>query len=1429
MNQLSSITPLEIILIGSAAVGVFLFFRACWRNIKRSRHLGLALLTLMMSLTAQTAWAADITQNKAVVINSGNKATYHNKSIAGTVPADSYAGKSGSFISLGAVVVDGIELNLTIDGFNVDYTVRTTPVSGISLVNGAKLHLTIKGENTLTAGFGGAGIAVPAGCSLEITAVSDGTLHATGGKSYGGGAGIGSIGNRNNTNQGSNLLFPQGLGTITINGGTIYAKGGTWYSINKAAGGAAGIGSSELSGATTTDSSWGGTTYINNITGSITINGGTVTATGGYGAAGIGGGNAGTLQAITITDGTVTATPGKGAAAIGIGFNGFASGSGTLTIPAVSITGGTVKANGSIGFGEAIDDSQTLGASGSPIYRITYKLDGSTNADSNPEFYEKSVGVASLADPSGKDDYSFEGWYDNANFEGSPITSIAANETGAITLYAKWTQFRFAINYVLDHGHNASANPSTYDNRVGVESFATPTRTGYDFGGWYDNDGFNGSPITSIPANSAGDKTLYAKWTAHRYNISYEPNEGTMPSKYTTSYTVRTVTFNLPTPSREGYYFRGWYTDEDFASDKYTQIKYGTHQDFAFYAKWEKYAENGDGSRWNPWKIKDEADLRKLAEDVSNGARLEGKYFTQTADIEIKEGDWTPIGSGSISFRGTYDGDGHTISGVKINSESRGQGLFGHISLGGFVQNITLINSNITGRHFVGGIVGQLCQGVVRNCHVLSSVTVNGNSSSGQYIGGVAGSNEGGTITGCTSMAKVATGSDRYIGGIAGRVTSYKDVNSNKTYAPTVTNCFSYGKKPCGSGMSSTITNVKQVFKVQNTDGNVTLPDEVDANDGFYYDGIGYYKEGVSIPLTVTPAPVGYDIVVKQGNTTLAPDENGDYYFTTDNMSATISATSHLSPLLGYTATNTPDGSTDNPYIINSTDGWNLMSDCLQDNTTWNGFSGKTIKQDADIEVTRMAGTSGHEFKGAFNGAGHTLTVSYGTEGSPISEEYAAPFRFVDGATIQNLHVEGSIISTVRRAAGVIGETGDNTSHITNCVSSSTIRGGNFTGGFSIGGNVEIDGCVYNGKINGSGNSGGFVGYSQPTLKITNCLFAPQSGSSIGGGTFYYNGGGNITPVNSYYTQKLGTAQGKLAYVLPDASELLGNGNGEGIVKTYDTYGLGFDNMYYLNTIPLSETEGVIYLTDYLQALEVPVVFKRTFSAGKASTICLPFAMDDVSGGKVYSFAGITYDEKDGWVATMSETEAGGNNVTSTEANKPYVFMPDADGEVTFSGTTEKIPAAYDAKELSTVSGDWTFQGTYEQLKYGSNLDGHVYGFASRDKEVDGVNVAAGEFVKAKDGAGVKPMRCYLTYKDNQEFAGARAVTRGIEENLPQSITVKFVSSTGNTTAIATLNTQTGEITTDDAWYTLSGRKLNGKPSQRGVYINKGRKVAINR
>jgi hypothetical protein len=241
----------------------------------------------------------------------------------------------------------------------------------------------------------------------------------------------------------------------------------------------------------------------------------------------------------------------------------------------------------------------------------------------------------------------------------------------------------------------------------------------------------------------------------------------------------------------------------------------------------------------------------------------------------------------------------------------------------------------------------------------------------------------------------------------------------------------------------------------------------------------------------------------------------------------------------------------------------------------------------------------------------------------------------------------------------------------------------------------------------------------------------------------------------------------------------------------------------------LSEDEAVP------SKLDGTVVFRREFNGGKASTICLPFEYEPAkTEGTYYSFEGIKL-EGDEYVATMTAAD------TPLKPNTPYVFMPattDTYVPVLYHGT-----AAYDAKNLTTTSGDWTFRGTYEQLKYGSNLDGHVYGFASRDKEVDGVNVAAGEFVKAKDGAGVKPMRCYLTYnKNNGEFVGARGA-----EELPQTITVRFIGANGEVTAIGTLNTQTGEITTDDAWYTLSGTRLPGKPSQRGIYINKGNKVVI--
>ena len=238
------------------------------------------------------------------------------------------------------------------------------------------------------------------------------------------------------------------------------------------------------------------------------------------------------------------------------------------------------------------------------------------------------------------------------------------------------------------------------------------------------------------------------------------------------------------------------------------------------------------------------------------------------------------------------------------------------------------------------------------------------------------------------------------------------------------------------------------------------------------------------------------------------------------------------------------------------------------------------------------------------------------------------------------------------------------------------------------------------------------------------------------------------------------------------------------------------------------------------------VTLTRNFTAGKASTIMMPFdyTCNEADGGEFYDFVDVVKDEKnDQWVATMTK-------VDKLTANTPYMFMPAKD----LSGITFTLP---EKVALNTTGGgecrkadkgsNWTFKGTYKRLTYGTApMTGHVYGFASKDKTVGGVDVKAGEFVKAKDGASVPPMRCYLTYKNGDEFtAEARGMTRGDEE-LPQTITVRFVSANGEVTGMATMNTQTGEITTD-GWYTLSGTRLPGKPSQRGIYINNGKKVVI--
>ena len=101
--------------------------------------------------------------------------------------------------------------------------------------------------------------------------------------------------------------------------------------------------------------------------------------------------------------------------------------------------------------------------------------------------------------------------------------------------------------------------------------------------------------------------------------------------------------------------------------------------------------------------------------------------------------------------------------------------------------------------------------------------------------------------------------------------------------------------------------------------------------------------------------------------------------------------------------------------------------------------------------------------------------------------------------------------------------------------------------------------------------------------------------------------------------------------------------------------------------------------------------------------------------------------------------------------------------------------------------------------------------------------------MRAKVGAKIRPTSCYLMWTGYEpDYAPARGMTRGAaaDVELPQRITVKLVSASGETTSIGEIDTKTGEISLD-GWYTLDGVRLSGKPTQKGLYINNGKKVVI--
>ena len=244
--------------------------------------------------------------------------------------------------------------------------------------------------------------------------------------------------------------------------------------------------------------------------------------------------------------------------------------------------------------------------------------------------------------------------------------------------------------------------------------------------------------------------------------------------------------------------------------------------------------------------------------------------ITLDTDIDLTGKDWTPIGTDyNNSYKGTFDGGGHTITGLTFTTNDEYAGLFGHLNSAGTVKNVVMEGIQITSNQIYGGSIGGVVGfswGTIENC------TVSGSVSGTVYVGGVVGAQWGGSITGCSSSATVKGMVN--VGGVVGQT------NGNTT---TLTACYATGnviieiapkKNIAGGGLVG--MNAGSSLLACYATGNVTSTGSSTGNvhiGGFLGDtyttvtacywknnheqGIGYNKEGIAPEVTKVDGSVG--------------------------------------------------------------------------------------------------------------------------------------------------------------------------------------------------------------------------------------------------------------------------------------------------------------------------------------------------------------------------------------------------------------------------------------------------------------------------------------------------------------------------------------------------------------------------------------------
>ena len=751
--------------------------------------------------------------------------------------------------------------------------------------------------------------------------------------------------------------------------------------------------------------------------------------------------------------------------------------------------------------------------------------------------------------------------------------------------------------------------------------------------------------------------------------------------------------------------------------------------------------------------IESEAEFARLAWDINQGNNV-NKTIILNKDLDMSAHDWTPIGTESHHFMSNFNGNGHTISWVYVNSTDSYKGLFGYVQgtyrnyntqriVYGcdYIKNFVLTNSDISGGDRTGGVVGYTINGMT-----LENVVCQADVTGGNQVGGIVGGAQGFddqyvvTIRNCLLLSGTISGTGEraaIIGNIGTRVN-----RSNNYYvdpASNVGNSYDVRACPVSKTVSEDVT-----FSYQ-TSGGIT------------YNNIDYRSVG-NLSFKVTHDLTQAVVATVNGMEVVSSD--GVYSFTIDPAIAesyAISVTTEPSPVTG-------SGTEEEPYLITDVAGWNHIADYLNGGQASDNFSGKHFRVATDdFTISKMMGSDSHPFMGTFDGDGKTVTLAFGSANNYLHQA-CAPFGCINYATIKNLVIEGNIYSREQYNGGLAVRTrGEN--HIRNCISSVSIhsnRNGDCSNGGFIGildpmfyNKVYFDGCAFTGELqstNRASNWGGFIGwreYSDETnhytyAYFTDCLFAPTAiniatpgGSSSR--TFCRSSdnfavGAGYT--RCYYTSTLQDNDGG-GHVLSTATfpaNIGAEGTDYGLIKAY-ARGLKYGDLYYLAPDNLSLADNTDNDIDAIDSYFANVTLsgRTLYKDGDWNTLTLPFNVDAFEGTPLAGATVMeldtegTYDtNKTGYDSESGTLSLYFKDATSIEAGRPYLvkwnsallitssddwntFASSVNSGTTYAGKFVRLGADIDVTTMVGTS-DHPFKGTFDGV-------GHTLNFTKNTSE----------------------------------------------------------------------------------------------------------------